>query len=92
MYCSKHKDKSEGSALSVANMLFEPLIYHQWHTKDFERGAYNQNQTCLAENFFQVVKKGLHFESVSILSLFRPKIIVISEIKGSHFESVFDFL
>ena len=43
------------------------------------------------KKFFQVVKKGLHFESVLVLSIFLPKILVISKRKGLHFESVSDF-
>ena len=46
--------------------------------KIFERRVqYNHNQICLAENFFQVVKKDLHLESVLVCSIFLPKNIVI---------------
>ena len=46
----------------------------------FDWGPYNHNQKSLVEKLFQVVakeKKGLHFESVLVLLIFRRKNIVI---------------
>ena len=61
------------------------IVYNQGVPKAFEKGrAYNHNQICLVENFFQVVAKeikSLYPESVSVLSIFCPKNKVIFETK-----------
>ena len=51
------------------------------HRGFLKGGPYNYNQLCLMEKFFQMIKKGLHFESVPVLSIFLPKIQVTSRKK-----------
>ena len=46
----------------------------------------------LNAKFFLSGKKNFHFESVSVLSIFRPKIIVIFKNKSLQFESFSNFL
>ena len=65
--------------------LYNPnsVVFKSGVPRIFERrkGAYNHNQICLVEKFFQVVakKKGLPFESVLVLLIFLPKNVVISK-------------
>ena len=77
--------------LQITQFQSKPLSTISGVPRFFERKtAYSQNQICSVENFFQVVKIGHHFESVSLLSILGPKNIVISK-KGLHFDSVSDF-
>ena len=58
-----------------------PLCRISGVTKIFLRGRvpYNHNQICLVKKFFKWLKKGFHFEPVPVLSIFRPKNLVMSK-------------
>ena len=60
--------------------------------RNFERGgAYSHNQIRLVGNIFQLSKKDLQFESVSVLSIFLINTMISKKWKGLRFESVSDF-
>ena len=67
------------------------MTYTQWRTEDFESGwggwDTQLQSNMLSGKFFSSGKKSLHFEFVSLLSIFRLK---KHSDKGFHFESVSD--